>query len=225
MQGIRPSYYQHQPSTMMSNSTISRGRSLTPPSFKQNHARLSSMNHLPTQDFYPSYYPQHPAVYTDPAYYRAYGDPYLMQRFPPPPFLPLTSSPPSSSSRSYRNNYASSGLDRYPPVMSHKRTQRSRSRSRSRHRSPSSRKNRSSRERKRKRRTSSSQQRHERGPQTPPIPHRSKKRSRSGSEAAASISEQKSSSTSSSSENEANEDKQSQDNYSNRIHSKRKTKE
>ena len=139
MQAIRQNYYQHHPSTMMVSSAMSRGRSLTPPSFKQN-ARLSSMNHLRTQEFYPSYYPPHPAVYADPAYYRTYGDPYLMQRLPPPAFLPPTSSPPpppppSSSSRAYRHMYSSSSdLDRYPPVMPRRRTQRSRSRSRSRRR-------------------------------------------------------------------------------------------
>ena len=69
------------------------------------------MNHLRSQDFIP-YYP-HPAVYSDPAYYRTYGDPYLMQRLPPPAFLPPTSPPPSSSSRAYRNMYSSSGIDRY----------------------------------------------------------------------------------------------------------------
>ncbi len=134
MQSIRQSYYQHHPSTMMTNSAMSRGRSLTPPSLKQN-ARLSSMNHLRTQDFYPPYYP-HPAVYADSAYYRAYGDPYLMQRLPPPTFLPSASPPPPppSSSRAYRNMYSSSsGFDRYPSVMSHRRPQRSRSRSRRRY--------------------------------------------------------------------------------------------
>jgi hypothetical protein len=130
MHSMRPNYYQHQPSTMMTSSAVSRGRSLTPPSFKQN-AHASSMNHLRTQDFYPPYYPHHAAVYNDPAYYRAYGDPYLMQRVLPPPFFPSTSQPPpSSSSRSYRNMYASSTLDRYPPVTSHRRSQRSRSRHR-----------------------------------------------------------------------------------------------
>jgi hypothetical protein len=131
MQTVRQSYYQHHPPTMTTNSALSRGRSLTPPSFKQN-ARLSSMNHLRTPDFYPPYYP-HPAMYTDPAYYRAYGDPYLMQRLPPPPpFLPHPTSPPSSS-RAYRNMNSSSDLDRYPPLMSHRRTKRSRSRSRRRY--------------------------------------------------------------------------------------------
>ncbi|CAF0724117.1 unnamed protein product [Rotaria sp. Silwood1] len=233
MQSVRQSYYQYQPSTMMSSSTISRGRSLTPPSYKQN-ARLSSMNHLRTQDFYPPYYPQHSAVYTDSNYYRTYGDPYLMQRLPPPAFLPPTSSPPpppSSSSHAYRNMYSSSGLHRYPTVTSHRRTRRSRSRSG--RRSSTSRKNRSSRERKRKRRTSSSssssaQEQRERGPQTPPSSNRTKKRSRSGSDAIASTSEQKSAS-SSSSEDETSEDKQShsrrfQDNDSNQKHSKRKTR-
>ena len=132
MPTLRQSYYQHYPSTMMTNSTLSsRGRSLTPPSFKQN-PRLSSMNHLRTQDFYPPYYP-HPALYADPAYYRAYGDPYLMQRLPPPAFLPPTSPPPSSSSRAYRNMHSSSDVDRYPPLMSHRPKKRSRSRSRRRY--------------------------------------------------------------------------------------------
>jgi hypothetical protein len=140
MQSLRQSYYQHQPSTMMTSSAISRGRSLTPPSFKHN-ARLPPMNHLRSQEFYPPYYPHHPAVFADPAYYRTYGDPYLMQRLPPPPpssFIPSTSPPPSSSSRAYRNMYSSSGMDRYPTVMSHRRTQEStltrRSPSRSRRR-------------------------------------------------------------------------------------------
>lgn len=134
MPAVRQSYYQHYPSTMMPNPAMPRGRSLTPPSFKQN-SRLPSMSHLRTQDFYPPYYPPHPAVYTDPAYYRAYGDPYLMQRLPPPPgFLPSNSPPPSSSSRAYRNVYLSSDVDRYPPVMSQRRTRRSRSRSHNRRR-------------------------------------------------------------------------------------------
>ncbi|CAF1380507.1 unnamed protein product, partial [Adineta steineri] len=214
MQSMRQNYYQHHPSTMMSSSTMSRGRSLTPPSFKQN-ARISSMNHLRSQEFYPPYYPHHPAVYSDPAYYRAaYGDPYLMQRLPPPPpaaFFPPTSPPPSSSSsRSHRNMYSSSGLDRYPPVMSHRRSQRSRSRSR--RRTSPTRKTRSSREGKRKRRISTSsspKNQRDRGPQTPPTSsHRSRKRSRSGSDTVASISEQKTSSTSSS-DDENNEIKQS----------------
>jgi RNA recognition motif-containing protein len=228
MQSIRQSYYQHHPSTMMTNSAMSRGRSLTPPSLKQN-ARLSSMNHLRTQDFYPPYYP-HPAVYADSAYYRAYGDPYLMQRLPPPTFLPSASPPPPppSSSRAYRNMYSSSsGFDRYPSVMSHRRPQRSRSRSR--RRSSPSRRNRSSRERKRKRRTpsnSSPQQQRERGPQTPPPSHRPKKRSRSTSNTVVSTSERKSSSPSSSEdEGKGSNSKRSQDNDSNRKHSKRRTKE
>ncbi len=134
MPTLPQSYYQHHPATMMTNSTLSsRGRSLTPPSFKQN-PRLSSMNHLPPQDLYSPYYP-HPALYTDPAYYRTYGDPYLMQRIPPPPppFLPPTSPPPSSSSRAYRNMHSSSDFDRYPSSMSHRRKKRSRSRSRRRY--------------------------------------------------------------------------------------------
>ncbi len=94
MQVFRQNYYQHYPSTTIS----SRGRSLTPPSFKQN-SRLPSMHHLRAQDFYY----QHPAMYSDPAYYRTFGDPYLMQRLPPPAFLPSTSPPPLSSSRVYRN--------------------------------------------------------------------------------------------------------------------------
>ncbi|CAF3627355.1 unnamed protein product [Rotaria sordida] len=244
MQAVRHSYYQYHPSTIMTNPTISRGRSLTPPSYKQN-ARLSSMNHLRTQDFYPPYYPHHSTIYPDSTYYRTYGDPYLMQRLPPPAFLPPTSSssppppPPlpsssSSSSHAYRNMYSSSGFHRYPQVTSHKRTRRSQSHSRSGRRSSTSRKNRSSRERKRKRRTSSSsssssQEQRERGPQTPPSSNRTKKRSRSGSDAIASTSEQKSASSSSSSEGETSEDKQSnfrrfQDNDSNQKHSKRKTR-
>ncbi|CAF0880265.1 unnamed protein product [Adineta steineri] len=235
MQSMRQNYYQHHPSTMMSSSTMSRGRSLTPPSFKQN-ARISSMNHLRSQEFYPPYYPHHPAaVYSDPAYYRAaYGDPYLMQRLPPPPaaFFPPTSPPPSSSSsRSHRNMYSSSGLDRYPPVMSHRRSQRSRSRSR--RRTSPTRKTRSSRERKRKRRISTSsspKNQRDRGPQTPPTSsHRSRKRSRSGSDTVASTSEQKTSSTSSS-DDENNEIKQSnskrsKNSESNQKHLKRKTRE
>ncbi|CAF1029040.1 unnamed protein product [Adineta steineri] len=236
MQSMRQNYYQHHPSTMMSSSTMSRGRSLTPPSFKQN-ARISSMNHLRSQEFYPPYYPHHPAVYSDPAYYRAaYGDPYLMQRLPPPPppaaFFPPTSPPPSSSSsRSHRNMYSSSGLDRYPPVMSHRRSQRSRSRSR--RRTSPSRKTRSSREGKRKRRISTSsspKNQRDRGPQTPPTSsHRSRKRSRSGSDTVASTSEQKTSSTSSS-DDENNEIKQSnskrsKNSESNQKHLKRKTRE
>ena len=131
LQAIRQNYYQHPPSAMMGNSGVSRGRSLTPPSLKQN-ARVSSMNHLRAQDFYPPYYPPHPAVYADPAYYRTYADPYLMQRLPPPAFLSSTSSP-SSSSRAYRNMYSSSNLDRYPSTMSDRPRRRSRSRSRRRY--------------------------------------------------------------------------------------------
>lgn len=127
MQAFRQSYHQHYPSPMLPNSTsMSRGRSLTPPSLKQN-TRPPSMQHLRAQDFY---YPS-PAVYSDPAYYRTYGgDPYLMQRLPPPAFLP-SNSPPSS--RVYRNPYSSSGVDRYTmniPTASHHRRDRSRSRRR-----------------------------------------------------------------------------------------------
>ena len=133
MQSVRQSYYQHHPPSVMANSAMSRGRSLTPPSYKQN-ARLPSMNHLRTQDFYPPYYPPHPAAYHDPAYYRTYGDPYLMQRLPPPGFLPPTSSPPPSSSRAYRHMFSSSSdLDRHSSGMSRRRSRRSRSRSRRRY--------------------------------------------------------------------------------------------
>jgi hypothetical protein len=127
MQVFRQNYHQYYPPTMISNPvTTSRGRSLTPPSFKQN-PRLSSMNHLHAQDLYY----QHPAIYSDPTYYRAYGDPYLMQRLPPLAFLPSVSPPPSS--RAYRNMYSSSGIDRYTTNMStlqHHRRSRSRSRRR-----------------------------------------------------------------------------------------------
>ena len=118
MQVFRQSYYQQYPSTMLNNSiSTSRGRSLTPPSFKQN-SRLPSMHHLRSQDLY--YH--HPSVYSDPAYYRTYGDPYLMQRLPPPSaFLP-----PTSPSRTYRNMYSSSGMDRMSSFQHHKRS-RSRS--------------------------------------------------------------------------------------------------
>jgi RNA recognition motif-containing protein len=124
MQVFRQNYHQYYPPTMISNSTsLSRGRSLTPPSFKQN-SRLPSMHHLRTQDFYY----QQPAIYSDPAYYRTYGgDPYLMQRLPPPAFLPSTSPP---LSRAYRNMYSSSGIDRYMTTVSYHRRSRSRSRRR-----------------------------------------------------------------------------------------------
>ena len=111
MQVFRQNYYQQY-----SSNSISRGRSLTPPSFKQN----SSINHLRSQDFY---YP-HPSIYSDPAYYRTYGDPYIMQRLPPPAFLP-----PTSLSRSYRDTYSSSSMDRMSTFQHHKRS-RSRSRRR-----------------------------------------------------------------------------------------------
>lgn len=132
MQSVRHNFHQYHPSSMMANSSTSRGRSLTPPSLKQN-ARTSSMNHVRTHDFYPPYYPPHLAMFSDPAYYRAYGDPYLMQRLPPGAFLPPSSSPPSSSSRAYRNMHSSSNSDRYPPVSSRKRTRRSRSPNRRRY--------------------------------------------------------------------------------------------
>ncbi len=131
MQVFRQNYYQNYPSsTILSNSSssISRGRSLTPPSFKQN-VHLPSMHHFRTQDFYY----EHPTIYSDPTYYRTYsGDPYLMQRLPPPPptFLSSTSPP---SSRAYRNTYSSSGIDRYSTNISTSSHHR-RSRSRSRHR-------------------------------------------------------------------------------------------
>jgi len=130
MQVFRQNYHQYYPPAMIPNPGItSRGRSLTPPSFKQN-PRLSSMNHLRPQDLYY----QHPAIYSDPTYYRTYGDPYLMQRLPPPAFLPSASpAPPPSSSRGYRNMYPSSGIDRYTTNMSTLQ-HRSRSRSRSRRR-------------------------------------------------------------------------------------------
>ncbi|CAF3334562.1 unnamed protein product [Rotaria socialis] len=234
MQAIRQSYYQYHPATMMASSVMPRGRSLTPPSFKQN-ARLSSMNHLRTQDFYPPVYSPHSVVYPDSSYYRTYGDPYLMQRLPPPPpsYLPPVSSPPPSSLSSYRNMYSSSGHHRNPPETSHRRTRQSCSRGG--RRSSKSRKNPSSRERERKRKrqstpssssSSSSKEPRERGPQTPPPSHRAKKRSRSGSDENVSTSEQKSASDSSS-EDETSENKQSkskrfQDNDSSRKHSKRK---
>ena len=132
MQSIRHNFHQHHPSSMPVNSSSSRGRSLTPPSLKHS-ARVSSMNHVRTQDFYPPYYPPHPAMYSDPAYFRAYGDPYLMQRLPPGAFLPPPSSSPPSSSRAYRNMHSSSNSDRYPPVSSRKRTRRSRSPNRRRY--------------------------------------------------------------------------------------------
>ncbi|CAF5094167.1 unnamed protein product, partial [Rotaria sp. Silwood1] len=182
MQVFRQNYYQHYPLPMTTNPmTTSRGRSLTPPSFKQN-ARLPSMHHLRSQDI--CYH--HPAMYNDPAYYRTYGDPYLMQRLPPPAFLPSTpppsSSASSSSSRAYRNMYSSSGINRYTSNISASSHHR-RSRSRSRHRNSISNRNRSSREQKHKRQTSissssSSEQKHDRGPRTPPPKssiHRSKK--------------------------------------------------
>ncbi|UJR25928.1 hypothetical protein I4U23_007276 [Adineta vaga] len=233
MDSMRHNYYQNHPIAMMPASAMSRGRSLTPPSFKQN-ARVSSMSHLRSQDFYPPYYPHHPAVYTDPAYYRAYGDPYLMQRLPPPPSAFFRSTSPSSSSRAPRHMYPSSDYDHPPPVSSHKRSSR-RNRSRSPRRNSPARRDRSSRDKKRKRRTSSSvspKHQRDRGPQTPPTTHRTKKRSRSDSNTGASISERKSPSTSSSSssEDENNDDKQSdskrsQNNGSDRKHSRRKTRE
>ncbi|CAF2632905.1 unnamed protein product [Rotaria sp. Silwood2] len=181
MQMFRQSYYQHYPLTMTTNPmTTSRGRSLTPPSFKQN-ACLPPMHHLRSQDLY--YH--HPAIYSDPNYYRTYGDPYLMQRLPPPVFLPSTpppSSSSSSSSRAYRNMYSSSGINRDTSNIS---TSSHHRRSRSRHRNSLSYRNRSSREQKHKRRTSSSlsssthEQKCERGPRTPPSKsstHRSRKR-------------------------------------------------
>ncbi|CAF1003372.1 unnamed protein product [Adineta ricciae] len=225
---IRQNYYQNHPLAMMPASAMSRGRSLTPPSFKQN-ARISSMSHLRSQEFYPPYYPHHPSVYTDPAYYRAYADPYLIQRLPPPPPGAFLRSTSPSSSRAHRHMYPSADYDRYPSVSSHKRVLR-RSRSRSRRRNSPTRKGRSSRERKRKRRTSSSsspKHQRDRGPQTPPSTHRTKRRSRSDSNTVASTSEKKSRSTSSSS---SEDDKQSdsrrpQNNGSDRKHSKRKTRE
>ena len=118
---------------MMASATTSRGRSLTPPSLK-NHARPPSMHHLRGPDYYSPY---HPPMYPDPAYYRTYGDPYVMQRLPPAPAFagPSFISPPSSS-RSYRHMYSSSDLDRYPSDVLHRRMhepasmQRSRSRRR-----------------------------------------------------------------------------------------------
>jgi RNA recognition motif-containing protein len=222
MQTFRQSYYQHYPPGIIPDPpTMSRGRSLTPPSFKQSF-HLPSMHHLRSQDLYY----QHPAIYSDPAYYRTYGDPYLMQRLPPPPpsaFLPPTSSPPS---RAYRNTYSSSGIDRYTG------NRHRRSRSRSRRRTSSLRRNRTSRERKRKRRTSSpSSPQQKRGPRTPPpssksSTNRSKKRSRSGSDTVASTSERKSSSNSSSDDEEKpSSSTKSADDGSNRKHSKRKTRE
>jgi hypothetical protein len=221
MQVFRQNYHQYYPPTMISNSTsLSRGRSLTPPSFKQN-SRLPSMHHLRTQDFYY----QQPAIYSDPAYYRTYGgDPYLMQRLPPPAFLPSTSPP---LSRAYRNMYSSSGIDRYMTTVSYHR----RSRSRSRRRTSPARRNRLSRDRKRKRRTSSSSA--QRGPRTPPpssksSTNRSKKRSRSGSDTVASTSERKSSSNSSLEDVEKRSSSRrspDDDNDSNRKHAKRKTRE
>ena len=130
IQAIRQSYYQHRPPVVMTNSAVSRGRSLTPPSFKQN-ARLSSTHHLRAQNSYSMYYPHHSAVYSDSNYYRTYGDPYFMQRLPPSTFFtPLPSSPTQSSSHTHRSTYSSSGLRRSSPEMSYRRTRRSHSRSR-----------------------------------------------------------------------------------------------
>ncbi|CAF3193165.1 unnamed protein product [Rotaria socialis] len=229
MQVFRQSYYQHYPYSMpLTNSSMaSRGRSLTPPSLKQN-SRLSSMHQLQSQDFY--YH--HQAMYSDPAYYRAYADPYLMQRLQPPPtYLPTTPRPSSSSSssRSYRNMYSSSGINRYtsntPAVTRHRR-------SRSRHRVSSSHRDRSSRERKHKRQTTSpslSEQKRQRGPRTPPpksSTHCSRKRSQSSSNAVSSASDQKSSSDSSSDDEEKESNsKKSLNDESDRKTSKRKTRE
>lgn len=132
MQVFRQSYYQHYPAPMARNgSGPSRGRSLTPPSFKQN-SYLSPMHSLRSHDLY---YHQHPTMYSDPTYYRAFGDPYLMQRIPPAPYLPSTSPPPSSlSSRAYRNMYSSSGINHYATAIASSSSQYRRSRSRSRHR-------------------------------------------------------------------------------------------
>jgi hypothetical protein len=130
IQSYRSNAYQHlHPSMMMMNnsSTISRGRSLTPPSLKPS-ARLSSMHHMRSEDFYPPY---PPSYYMDPAYYRPYDDPYVMQRLPPFPSSLISAS--STSSRSYGHMYASSNFNRYPPGVYHRRS-RSRSRSRSRRR-------------------------------------------------------------------------------------------
>ena len=112
------SYQQHSthPSLVTNSSSMGRGRSLTPPSFKQS-SHLSSMHHLRSDDYY-SPYPAH--FYMDPsAYYRPYDDPYGSSRFPP--FFP---SMISSSSRAYGDLYASANADRH---------RRSRSRSRRRY--------------------------------------------------------------------------------------------
>ncbi|CAF2156008.1 unnamed protein product [Rotaria magnacalcarata] len=230
MQVFRQSYYQHYPYSMppTNSSMTSRGRSLTPPSLKQN-SRLSSMHQLQSQDFY--YH--HQAMYSDPAYYRAYADPYLMQRLQPPStYLPPTPRPSSSSSssRSYRNMYSSSGIDRYTSNTSAAVTHHRRSRSR--HRVSSSHRDRSSRERKHKRQTTSpslSEQKRQRGPRTPPpksSTHRSGKRSQSSSNAVSSASDQKSSSDSSSDDEEKeSSSKKSLNDESDRKTSKRKTRE
>ena len=85
------------------------------------------------------YYPQHPTMYSDPTYYRAFGDPYLMQRIPPSTYLPSTFTTTTIliiSSRAYRNMYSSSGINHYATAIASSSSQyrRSRSRSRSRHR-------------------------------------------------------------------------------------------
>lgn len=100
---------------LMNNAAMSfRGRSLTPPSFKQN-TRTSSMRHLRPDDFYPPY---HPSLYMDPAYYRPFDDPYAMQRLPP---FPSSMIPPSGA-HPYGHMYASADFDRRPPGAFHRRS-------------------------------------------------------------------------------------------------------
>ena len=105
----RQNYYQPpHPSMLMNSAAMSRGRSLTPPSFKQN-ARTSSMrHHLRPDDFYSPYPPN---LYMDPAYYRSFDDPYAMQRLQP---FPSSMIPPSSA-HPYGHLYASANFDRRPP--------------------------------------------------------------------------------------------------------------
>ena len=114
MQVFRQNCYQQYPPMMTTYpGTTSRGRSLTPPSYKQG-LHLRPIHHPHSQDLY--YH--HPYVYSDSAYHRTYRNQYLMQRLPPSVPVPLVLSSSLLWSRAYRKIYSLSGVNHYAVNLS-----------------------------------------------------------------------------------------------------------
>lgn len=135
--GYRPNFYPYPPpSVMINSSAISRGRSLTPPSFK----KVGRMPPI-SGDFYPPYPPN---FYPEPNFYRSFDNSYYIQRFPP------------ISNRSYGPSFGHREFSR--------RRSRSRSRSRTNRRVSPPRKERTNRDEKFRRRVSRSVSPRERTP-------------------------------------------------------------